>query len=90
MTKRATQPTVGAAIFRFAKQQVVHSAVDGFAARITCDPDIRDHLAQVMYEREDTKKPWTKLTAEDKEIWLRRVACVVREIVSMTQPRIGG
>ena len=78
------------ALGKFAAQQAVHSVIDKFAAQITRDPAIRDHLAQTMYEREhDTLEPWLDLKPREKEVWLRRVDCVVREIAAMTKPRIG-
>jgi len=96
MGKRTTtQPTISQVVlgelFRFGKQRAVHGVVDKFAAQILRDPDIREHLAQSMYERENGTRAmaWSKLADDDRELWLSRVDCVVREISSMTEPKLG-
>lgn len=94
MAKRSTPPSafglITGALGKFATQQAVHSVVDKFAANITRNPEVREHIAQVMYEREGNLDPWSELKPRDKEIWLRRVSCVLQEVVVMTMPRIGG
>lgn len=94
MAKRSEAPSalglITGALGKFATQQAVHSVVDKFAANILRNPEVREHVAQVMYEREGNLDPWSELKPRDKEIWLRRVSCVLSEIVAMTQPRLGG
>lgn len=93
MAKRLAQPgalgPILGALGRFASQQAVHSVVDKFAGGIVRNPEIRAHLAQTMYEREQDMRPWAELKAAEREVWLRRVDCVVREISTMTQPKLG-
>ncbi len=94
MPKRSEAPSalgmITGALGKFAAQQAIHGVVDKFAANILRNPEMREHLAQVMYEREhDTLDPWSALTPRQKEPWMRRIDCVLREIVEMTKPRVG-